>query len=377
MNIPVFEMERWQSTWENMVELNISESGVLPLAIRELLPDAEERENLLNLRLGYPQSNGTEALRANIARFYPGAKTENVLATTGTAEANFLAAEALLEPGAEIVLMMPNYMQLAGVARGLGAQVKALWLREELRWAFDPADLRKLVTPQTRLIAVCNPNNPTGAVLSEPLMDELCRAAEGAGAFLLADEVYRGAEFSGQLTPTFFGRYDRVVCTAGLSKAFGLPGLRTGWAVGPPDFIQKLWSYKDYSTIAITMPADRLAALALEPARRDAILQRTRQMLRRNYPVLGDWIGAHPDVLRHVPPAAGAIAYIGYRNAWKSRDLAEALRVEKSVLLVPGSQFEMEGYLRIGFGYEAETLRRALERVEEVMLRGARVRAAH
>lgn len=369
MNIPEFKMERWQSTWENVVELNISESGVLPMTVREVVEDSAVRDALLDVGLGYPQSNGSEELRANVAKFYPGAKMENVLVTSGTAEANFLVACALADADAEIVLMMPNYMQASGVARGFGAKVKPLWLREELSWSFDPQELRKLVTSQTRLVAVCNPNNPTGAVLSEALMDEICSAAAGVGAYVLADEVYRGAEFSGALTPTFFGRYERVLCTAGLSKSFGLPGLRTGWVVGPSNFVQKLWGYKDYTTIGITMLSDRLATLALDPARRDAIFSRTRRILRQNYPILQQWISGHGEMLRHVPPAAGAIAYISYRNDWKSMELAERLRTEKSVLIVPGSQFEMEGYLRIGFGYHAEKLRQALDRVDEVMFR--------
>jgi aspartate/methionine/tyrosine aminotransferase len=369
MKIPQFKMERWQSTWENVVELNISESGVLPMAIRELVEDAATRDALLDVKLGYPQSNGSEELRANVAKFYPGANIENVLISSGTAEANFLVTCALADADAEIVLMMPNYMQAPGVARGFGAKVKPLWLREDLGWSFDPPELRMLVTPNTRLVAVCNPNNPTGAVMSAELMDEICRAAAKVGAYILADEVYRGAEFSGVLTPTFFGRYERVLCTAGLSKSFGLPGLRTGWVVGPAEFIEKLWGYKDYTTIGVTMLSDRLATFALEPARRDAIFARTRRILRENYPILREWISGHGELLRHVPPAAGAIAYIGYSGEWKSIDLAEHLRTEKSVLVVPGSQFEMEGYLRIGFGYNAEQLRQALERVDEIMFR--------
>src|ERR1700682_1764764 len=156
MQIPKFEMERWQSGWENVVELNISESGVVPLTVRELMEGAGDASGLLDTKLGYPQSNGGEELRANIAKFYPGARTENVLVTTGTAEANYVVTCALVEPGADIVVMMPNYMQVAGAARGFGGSVKPLWLREELRWAPDTDELRRLVTPKTRLIAVCN-----------------------------------------------------------------------------------------------------------------------------------------------------------------------------------------------------------------------------
>jgi aspartate/methionine/tyrosine aminotransferase len=371
MKIPRFEMERWQSTWENVVELNISESGVTPLTIRELLENEGDPGRLLDTKLGYPQSNGGEELRANIANFYPGASVENVLVTTGTAEANFVVACSLVEPGSEVVMMLPNYMQVAGAVRGFGGEIKPLWLREDLRWAPDMDELRRLVTPKTKLIAICNPNNPTGAVLSVKQMDEICAIAAKAGAWLLADEVYRGAELTGGLTPTFYGRYERVLCTAGLSKSFGLPGLRIGWVVGPAEIAEKLWGYKDYTTIGITMLSDILATRALAPARRDRIFERTRGLLRANFPTVRDWLARHSDLLRCHPPAAGAIVYVGYKPdlGWKSADLAEELRAKKSVLIVPATQFEMEGYLRIGFGYDGEVLRKALARVDEVMFR--------
>jgi aspartate/methionine/tyrosine aminotransferase len=369
VQIPPFEMERWQSTWENVIELNISESGIKPLSAGELVEDPDQLQRMLSTPLAYPQSNGSEELRGNIATLYPDARADNVLVTTGTAEANFLITWSLVEPGDEVVFMMPNYMQVGGLARGFGANLKPLWLWEELRWAPNTDELRRLVTPRTRLIAVCNPNNPTGAVLTEKAMNEICEAAARAGAYVLADEVYRGAEFEGGISPTFWGRYDRVLCTAGLSKAFGLPGLRTGWMVGPEKFVQKLWGYKDYTTIGATMLSDRLAAYALSPARRDWILQRTRRILREHYPVVRDWVARHRSALRHVPPSAGAIAWIAYSGKGKSAEMAEELRMRKNVLIVPGSQFEMESYIRVGFGYDVAKLQQALGRMDDMIAR--------
>jgi len=368
MEIPRFELERWQSVWEHQVELNISESGVEPLSLRELIEDADELERVLRTRLGYPQTNGSETLRARIAALYPGARTENVLVTAGCAEANFVTTWALVEPGDEVAFMQPNYMQVGGLAQGLGARVKPLWLREELRWTPDIDELRRLLTPKTRLLAVCNPNNPTGAVLSEEGIEEICAAAATVGASILADEVYRGAEFEGGMTPSFWGRYERVVCTGGLSKAYGLPGLRTGWVVGPADLVQRLWGYKDYTSIAPTMLTDRVAALALEPERHRRLLARARAILKRNYPLVCDWLGRHPNLLTHIPPAAGAIAWVGCGGRWKdTAQLAEALRVRKGVLLTPGEQLAMASYLRIGFGGQPDHLREALSRVDALL----------
>lgn len=367
MQIQPFELERWQSIWENKVELNISESGVHPLKTSELVPDAETLRKILDVPQYYPQTNGTEELRSRVAELYPGARAENALITCGGSEANFISAWALLERGDEIVFMLPNYMQISGVAQAFGATVKPLWLREKLGWGIDKDDLTRLVTPKTRLVAVCNPDNPTGSVLRTEEREAIVSAAAKAGAWILADEVYRGAELEGPMTPSFWGSYDRVLCTGGLSKSYSLPGLRTGWVVGPPDVIERLWSYHDYTSIGPSMLTDRLASVALEHSRRIWILSRTRKILLDNYPILQGWLAAHADSFTHIPPRAGAIAWAGIRRGWNSAQMAEELRAQKGVLIVPGEQLGMEGFVRFGYGGDPDILRRALTRMSEWM----------
>jgi aspartate/methionine/tyrosine aminotransferase len=365
MKIQPFELERWQSIWENKVELNISESGVHPLSTSELVPDAATLQKILDVPQYYPQTNGGEELRSRIAELYPGAKAENVLVTCGGSEANFVATWALLEPGDEVVFMMPNYMQIAGLASAFGATVKPLWLREELQWGIEVDELSRLIGPKTRLVAICNPNNPTGAVLKKEEREAIVAAAEKVGAWILADEVYRGAEFDGSMTTSFWGGCDRILCTAGLSKAFSLPGLRTGWVVGAPKMVEKLWGYHDYTSIGPSMLTDRLASVALEPKRRAWILNRTRETLLRNYPPLRAWLDSHSDSFSHVPPKAGAIAWAGLRRGQNSLQMAKQLREKKSVLLVAGEQLGMESFVRFGFGGETKQLQKALARIEE------------
>jgi aspartate/methionine/tyrosine aminotransferase len=365
MKIQPFELERWQSIWENKVELNISESGVHPLSASELVPDAAALQKILDVPQYYPQTNGSEELRSRIAELYLGAKDENVLVTCGGSEANFVATWASLEPGDEIVFMTPNYMQIAGLANAFGATVKPLWLREELQWGIDIDELPRLIGPKTKLVAVCNPNNPTGSVLKKEEREALVAAAEKVGAWIIADEVYRGAEFDGPMTTSFWGSYERVLCTAGLSKAFSLPGLRTGWVVGAPKMVEKLWGYHDYTSIGPSMLTDRLASVALEPKRRAWILNRTRETLLRNYPPLRAWLDSHSDSFSHVPPKAGAIAWAGLRRGQSSLQMAKQLREKKSVLLVAGEQLGMESFVRFGFGGETKQLQKALARVEE------------
>jgi aspartate/methionine/tyrosine aminotransferase len=375
MQLEHFAMERLQSEWENRVAHNLSESGVHPMSVEELL-SPEERAELLRERLVYIQSNGTEELRERIAALYPGAGVDNVTATNGSAEANFISVWRVVERGDEVVLVLPNYGQLWGVLRGFGAEVKTVHLREELGWGLDLDELERVFSPRTRLICVCNPNNPTGAILKPAERDAIVRLAGKHGAWILADEVYRGAERDGVETATFWGAYERVLATAGLSKAYGLPGLRIGWVVSPKDESGNVWARKDYTSISPGALSDVLARKALTPAVRAGILARTRSILNRNYPVLEQWVGKRGDAFRLVPPKAGAIAYLRYAWPVNSLELVLRLRDEQSVLIVPGDHFGMDGFLRVGFGNEPEDLRGGLGRIDALLDSLATARSA-
>ena len=371
MRIPPFELERLQSVHEHQVEINLSESGVEPLDVGELLgPDAAGA--LLDQPLGYTQTNGTVELRAAIATTLPGAAEDEVLVTNGGAEANFVACWRLVEPGDEVVVMQPNYGQVHGLAEGFGAIVRPWRLREDRtgpapRWAPDLDELQTLVTNRTRLVAVCNPNNPTGARLTEAEVAAVCEIADRHGAWVLSDEIYRGVEREGIETPTAWGRTERVIVTGGLSKAYGLPGLRIGWVVTTRTMAADLWSRRDYTTIAPGALSDRLARHALAPQRRGVLLERARRTIAGNYRIVEDWLDANGSALSWVPPEAGAMAFVRYRHDIGSTALATRLREAEGVLIVPGDHFGLDGYLRLGFGGRADSLRRGLARLDRVL----------
>jgi aspartate/methionine/tyrosine aminotransferase len=374
MKLEAFRMERLQSIWEHRVAWNLAESGVHPLRVEELLETGEERAALMAQELSYTQTNGTAELRNLIAAFHPGASEAHVLVTNGGSEANLVTLIGLVQAGDEVVMMMPNYMQLAGLAAALGALVRPWWLVEDAgggerppRWRPDFDALEALVGARTRAILICNPNNPTGARLTAPEIDQICAIAARAGAWVVSDEIYRGAELDGLDTPTAWNRTDRVVVTGGLSKAYALPGLRIGWTIGPPALVEELWGVHDYTTIAPGAMSDRLARIALAPARRERLLARTRGIIRTNYPMVRRWIERHAAILRHVPPEAGAITFVRYAAAIESTALVDRIRDEQSVLLVPGDHFDMDGYVRIGFGCDPALLLGALERVGDVL----------
>jgi len=366
MKIEQFKMERMQSTWENVVDINLSESGVHPLTLDGFISPTDLAE-IRRLELGYSQTNGTAGLRQEIARIYPGLSSEQILVTAGSSESNFLLSWSLIEPGDEVLFELPNYMQMWGLHRAFGAKIKPFWLRESLDWQPDPDELKKLITKKTKLIVLTNPNNPTGAILSEESVKAIISLADKAGAWILADEVYQGAERDGRTTPSFWGRYPKVMAVNGLSKAYGLPGLRIGWIVGPADLILKTWPYHDYTTISPSVLSDRLAQLALRPENREKILARTRGILNKNFPVIEAWLKGHGGLFSFRPPQAGAIVFIRYNLKVNSTALVERLIHDRSVLIVPGDHFEMDHHLRFGFGSEGGYLMEGLKRIDQTL----------
>jgi len=292
--------------------------------------------------------------------------------TNGGAEANYVTTWHLVEPGDDVVMMVPNYMQTWGVARAFGAAIKE-WplVLDGRRWRVDVDLLDRLVTAKTKLIIICNPNNPTGARFDAADLDRIAAVADRCGAWILSDEIYRGAERDGRETPSMWGRSDRVVVTSGLSKAYGLPGLRIGWIVGPPAFVAATWAYHDYITIAPGAVSDLMARRALAPTHRARILARTRAILNHNYPIIAEWLDSRGSLFTYAPPDAGAIVYVRYHHPINSTELVTRLRVEHSVLIVPGDHFGMDGHLRLGFGEEESYLRSGLARIAASGLRNA------
>ncbi len=366
MNIPIFELERIQSLFENTVDYNLTESGFHPYTLKEFL-NADQLEELGNIVLGYGQTNGSMPLRERISALYPEVDENNVLVTNGSAEANFVACHTLLEKGDEVVMMIPNYMQIWGVAQEMGCEVKAFHLREENRWAPDLKELADLVSSKTKIIALCNPNNPTGYVLSREEMMAIVEIAQAADAWIYSDEVYRGAELNGKQNPSFIELYDKVMVTGGLSKAYALPGLRLGWLAGPKEIIAETWAYHDYTSITAGIMSHYLAEIALTPEKRLEILTRNRDMLNENLIAVTEWLDQYGNLFKYVPPLGGGMLFVKYDLDINSTELSDWLREEKSVFIVAGDCFGMDHHFRIGIGERKGYILEGLERVKDAL----------
>jgi aspartate/methionine/tyrosine aminotransferase len=363
MRIDTFEMERMQSTWENLVDYDMSESGVRPLTLRELTAMGFDLDSFLDEPLGYSQSNGTVELRERVAAIYDAAHVDQIEVTNGTSEANFLVALSQLEAGDVVAMQVPNYMQMSGVARSLGSEVRTFHLRTDAAWEPDWHEFERAVTPQTRLLYLSNPNNPTGSVLSDAAMRRIVDRCEQTGTWLLSDEVYLGAEINGPRTKSFWGMSDRVIVTSGLSKAYGIPGVRIGWIVGPAAVVADCWSQHDYITIGPNKLSDRVAKVAVDATNRERCYERTGQILRHNLPIVRNWIASFGGRLSWSEPRAGAIGLVKYSADVASVTIADRVRVNQSTLIVPGDHVGIEGHLRIWLGGREEFLKEGLRRI--------------
>ncbi|MCZ4282749.1 aminotransferase class I/II-fold pyridoxal phosphate-dependent enzyme [Kiloniella laminariae] len=364
MQIEEFSLERIQSLYENIVEYNLSDSGVHPYSLRELLSETEQQQ-LLDIELGYGWTNGAVELRQTISALYQGRDEDSVIVTNGSAEANFLMVMSVLEPGDELIVFVPNYLQIWGWARSLGVVVKEVVLREELDWTPDLDDLKKVISSKTKMITICHPNNPTGSLLSAKAMTDLVQVARDHDLYLHADEVYKGSELDGPETPSFADLYEKSIVTNGLSKAMALPGLRLGWLVGPKDVIYKAWQRKDYTSITTSAVSEFVAQIALQPDCRARILNRSKRILKENLALLSSWVERNGNRFSFVPPKAGGMAFVRYAQPINSTKLVHRLREERSILLLPGDVYGLDGYFRVGIGAPAEHLEVGLERLSD------------
>lgn len=373
MKIREFAVEMWMNKYELECELNLAETCVESLTVAELLEMAGRTDTLLAellpMKLTYGAIEGSDRLRGLIADMHQNAKRENVLVTHGAIGANALVHQTLVEPGDRVISVLPTYQQHYSIPESYGADVQILRLREENGFLPDLDELRALATPGTRLIVINNPNNPTGSVMDRAMLEDIVEIARGCGAWLLCDEVYRGTGQDGDgMTVSIFDLYERAISTGSMSKTYSLAGLRLGWVVAPVDLIHPITVHRDYNTISVGMVDDHLAAIALEA--RDAILARSRAISRTNLAILSDWVDREPRI-DWIKPRGGTIAMLKYSLQMSSEALCLDLLQKTGVMLTPGSAFDMEGYVRIGYCNNEAVLREGLVRMSDYLAQAA------
>ncbi|UYM07257.1 aminotransferase class I/II-fold pyridoxal phosphate-dependent enzyme [Solicola gregarius] len=363
-----FELENWQSAYEQTVRFNLADSTLEPVRLGELLDDPGDLDELLGTALYYPEVNGERALREVIAGLYPDVGADDVLVTVGASEANAAVVDVLCGPGDDVIVMQPGYQQVWGLATNNGCNVREFPLDPDDGWRPDLDALESLAGTTTKLIYVCNPNNPSGYVLTEEEIARIVAIAERYGAWILADEVYQGSERAARKhAATFVGRYDKVIGVNSMSKTYGLSGLRIGWAIARPDMIEQLWRRHEYAVIATGRIDNALARLALSEPRRGGLLKRNREAMNRGWDVLRAWAADNADVVTVHEPEATGLAFVRYHLELSSVEVGHAIREGASVLVCPGVFFGIEGHLRINFGFGVDYVRAALAATTPVL----------
>mgnify|MGYP001569869165 FL=1 len=369
MNIEPFGVEMWMNEYESKCEYNLAETCVYSLSVSELLEtcgqSSEKLNDILSLKLGYGDIEGSHQLRTAIAALYENQAVENVLVTHGTIGANSLVHQSLLCRGDQVVAVVPSYQQHYSIPESIGANVDLLHLKAENRFLPDLAELRAMVSTHTKLIVLTNPNNPTGSLVDRAGLAKIASIAREVDAWVLCDEVYRGTDQTGSgTTCSIVDVYEKGISTAGMSKVFSLAGLRLGWVVGPVKIVKNVMIHRDYNTISVGVINDFLAALALE--NHQSLLTRSKLITRRNLEMLAKWVDSEPSI-DWVQPSSGTTTLLKYDLAMSSRDFCIELLRETGVMFTPGSAMGMEGYVRIGYANPTAVLQQGLKLVSKFL----------
>ncbi|GAA1563844.1 pyridoxal phosphate-dependent aminotransferase [Kribbella sancticallisti] len=340
--LPDFKLETYFSRWEFSARYHLTASDAQTTAVSELLDLADDdgRRRWETLALGYTETRGLPALREEIARTYDGVVPEDVLCFAGAEEAIYLAMHVLLDPGDHAVVLTPNYQAAETIPLSI-CEVTGVALQEDNGWALDVDAVERALRPNTRLVSVNFPNNPTGAVPDLAAWQRLVRLCDDRGITLFSDEVYRGLEFDRPSLPQAADLSDRALSLNVMSKAYGLPGLRIGWiACRDHDLLDRLERAKHYTSICNSAPSEILALIALRA--RDRLLARNREIIATNLPLFQNFFDRHADLFEFTAPQGGCVAYPRYLGAEGVEAMCTELVEQAGVLLLPSSIYRSE-----------------------------------
>lgn len=361
MKIDNFKIEEWFNKYESSAIYDLADTCVESLSIDELFEIVGDREQhlkeLFSKKLNYGEIFGSQRLKSAISTLYKKQNPSNITITHGAIGANHLVMLSLVEPGDNVVSIIPTYQQHYSIPKSFGANVRLLYLKEEDNWLPDLIELERLVDSNTKMICLNNPNNPTGAVIPDDMLEQIVDIARENSAYILSDEVYRGLNHDGSVSISIADIYDKGISTCSMSKVFSLAGLRLGWVVANKKIIEVINHQREYNTISVSILDDYIATLAIE--NKDKIISRNLKMINEGRKTLLSWAKSEPKI-HLIPPQGGTTAFIRYDLAMSSVDLCENLQLDTGVMILPGQTLEYDKYLRIGFGNNPEKLKKAL-----------------
>lgn len=368
MKIKPFAVEEWMNAWEVGAKYNIAETCVDSISMNDLFElTGEDKTEFLNRlcarRLSYGDIEGLPEFRKGVCGLYKTLNIENIVPTHGASGANHHVFYSLISPGDRVVSIMPTYQQLYSIPESYGADVQILHLSKENNYLPDLEKLRRLVTPKTKMICINNPNNPTGALMSEQMLREIVEIARSADAWILCDEVYRHLSQEDGWCSSIVDLYEKGISVSSMSKVFSLAGLRLGWiATHDMSVVKSCLSHRDYNLVSCGVFDEMLAAAALKHS--DKLLERSRKIVRENLQILDDWVSSEPHV-SYVKPKAGTTALVYYDLDIPSYEFCEEMYKKTGAFVTPGDCFEVPHSMRIGYAYGKQDLIDGLKAISE------------
>lgn len=368
MQIPNFGVEEWLNVHEKEAVYDLAQSSIDSLTLAEIIQldgsdVAEFFEKLASQKMNYGWIEGSPAFKEEVAKLYQTVDPANVLQTNGATGANLLALYALIEPGDHVISMLPTYQQLYDIPRSLGAKVEFVELTEAADWAFDPAVLKRLIRPTTKLITLNSANNPTGTLLNKQTLQEIVAIASEVGAYVLVDEVYAPLGAAGEFV-SIVDLYEKGIATNSLSKTYSVPGLRIGWTASSGAIADVFRKYRDYTMICCGTLADELAVHVLR--NKEKILQRNQKIIADNLQIVKEWV-ATEDRVSLVVPRNVSTSFIRLELPVDDQTFCSELLKATGVLLVPGTAFDVPGHARLGYCCKQATLQAGLARLSEFL----------
>ena len=363
MNIKPFAVEEWMNEYETGARYNIAETCVDSVSLDELFAlTGESKGEFLSkfcaTRLTYGDIWGSDALRGGVCRLYRTVRPDEVVLTHGAAGANHHVFCSLISAGDRVVSIMPTYQQLYSIPEAIGADVAIMHLKQENHYLPDLDELKSLVTPGTKMICINNPNNPTGALMSRELLEQIIEIARGADAYVLCDEVYRHLTQADGWCESVADLYEKGISVSSMSKVFSLAGICMGWiATHDKAAVKAFLSHRDYNLISCGMFDDAVASLALRHS--DKMIRRNQAIVRENLAILDEWVQAHPHFY-YTKPQAGTTALVYYDFDIPSYEFCERLYHETGSFVTPGDCFEQLHSMRIGYACDAQMIKDGL-----------------
>lgn len=358
MRIDTFKIEEWMNRYCPSAKYDLTTTCIEPLSLRELLSlCCENPIEVWDTKLTYGDIQGSERLKNAVQSLYT--KKQNITITHGAIGANQLVFESLLEKGDDVLSIVPTYQQHYSIPKSLGANVKLLFLNEENKWLPNLKELENNLTRRTKLICLNNPNNPTGAVIPDEMLERIVEIASSNNSWILSDEVYRGLNMIGNpYSKSIADLYEKGISVGSMSKTYSLPGLRVGWVCAREDLINEINKHREYNTISVSILDDYFSALALE--NKDRIAYRNFRIMKEGLGILSDWLNEEIYIKANLP-TGGTTALLRYKKEIPSQTLCRNLQAKTGVALLPGETMEMEGTVRVGFCCGAETLKTGLK----------------